>query len=201
MESWKPILLDFPSSFETERLVIRQPLPGDGKLVYEAKMESLRELQQWMPWADDQTSEEETEVNIRQAYIQFLERSDLRFHLFERESMQFIGSSGLHRIDWQIRKFEIGYWCRTRFTGKGYITEAVKGITVFAFQFLEANRVEIRCDEKNTRSRKVAERVGYQLEGILRNHEFSVDGHLRNTCIYAMTPEDFQLASMRSHDK
>lgn len=191
MDSSKPILIDFPNSFTTERLIIRQPLPGDGEAVYIAMMESLDQLQRWMPWAKEVPTLEDTEANMRQAYVHFLERSDLRFHLFHQETKEFVGSSGLHRINWKIRKFEIGYWCRSNFARQGYITEAVKGLTVFAFQFLDAKRVEIRCDELNLPSRKVAERVGFQMEGILRNHVQSVDQQLRNTCVYSMIPEDF----------
>jgi RimJ/RimL family protein N-acetyltransferase len=108
-----PILENFPHSFETERLFIRMPLPGDGQLVYEAVMESVDELKVWMPWAQSCPSKEETEANVRKAHAQFLERTDLRFHLFEKDTKKFIGSSGLHRIDWAARKFEIGYWCRS----------------------------------------------------------------------------------------
>jgi RimJ/RimL family protein N-acetyltransferase len=200
MKPLPPILMNFPHSFETERLIIRCPLPGDGVLVYEAATETLDILKLWMPWAQKPLSQEEMEANVRQAHCQFLERSDLRFHLFEKGSNLFVGSSGLHRIDWSIRKFEIGYWCRKRLMGKGYITEAVRGLTVFAFEMLKANRIEIRCDQRNVRSRKVAERLGYTLEGVLRNDQLAVDHRLRNTCIYSMIPEDFYSLSLRKSD-
>lgn len=197
MKPKTPILRDFPHSFETERLLIRLPLPGDGKLVYDAAMESLDSLQQWMIWAQNPLSEEEMEANVRRAHCQFLERVDLRFHFFDKEKQRFVGSSGLHRIDWSIPKFEIGYWCRKQCQGKGYVSEAVRGLTVFAFEILKANRVEIRVDQRNVRSRRVAERLGYKLEGVLRNHELAVDGKLTNTCIYAMVPEEFRSFSLR----
>jgi RimJ/RimL family protein N-acetyltransferase len=187
-----PILENFPHSFETERLFIRMPLPGDGEVVHEAMMESVDELKAWMPWAQSCPSKEETEANVRKAHAQFLERTDLRFHLFEKNTKTFIGSSGLHRMDWAARKFEIGYWCRSSFSGKGYITESVRGISVFAFQILHANRIEINCDERNVRSRKVAERLGFQLEGVLRNYQLGVDGQLENVCVYALTDTDFK---------
>jgi RimJ/RimL family protein N-acetyltransferase len=197
MKSVSPILLDFPHSFETERLWIRLPLPGDGELVHEAIMESLDTLKPWMPWAQHPPTMQETEASVRQAHLHFLERSDLRFHLFEKKTRQFIGSSGLHSINWEVPKFEIGYWCRKGFTGRGYITEAVRGLTVFAFEILKANRVEIRCDQRNVRSRKVAERLGFKLEGILRNERVAVDRRLENICIYAMIPEDFRSLSLK----
>ncbi|SEN05124.1 GNAT family N-acetyltransferase [Lihuaxuella thermophila] len=200
MDPVPPILINFPHSFETERLLIRLPLPGDGEQVYEAIMESLESLQPWMPWAQHPPTREETEASVRQAHCKFLERTDLRFHLFEKEKKVFIGSSGLHRIDWRIPKFEIGYWCRKSYTGRGYITESVRGLTVFAFEILKANRVEIRCDQRNVRSRKVAERLGYRLEGTLRNSCLAVDNRLENTCVYSMIPEEFRSLSLQQSD-
>jgi RimJ/RimL family protein N-acetyltransferase len=88
-----------------------------------------------------------------------------------------------------VPKFEIGYWCHTRFTGRGCMTEAVLGITVFTFDTLGARRVEIRCDSRNLPSARVAQRAGFRLEGELRNNEVGTDGEPRDILIYAMTPE------------
>lgn len=200
MKNKSPILLDFPQSFETERLLIRLPLPGDGEQVYEAMQESLDRLKPWLPWAQSLPSLDELEASVRVAHCRFLERSDLRFHIFEKDTNRFVGSSGLHEIDWTLPKFEIGYWCRTQCMGKGYITEAVRGLTVLAFEILKAKRVEIRCDIRNVRSRKVAERLGYKLEGVLRNYCLAVDGKIEDTCVYALVPEDFQSLSLRKSD-
>ncbi|WP_424766968.1 GNAT family N-acetyltransferase [Paenibacillus sp. sgz302251] len=60
------------------------------------------------------------------------------------ESKRLVGSGGLHRMDWQSRKFEIGYWIRTSFSRQGYMTEAVDAITYYAVQELQANRIDIR---------------------------------------------------------
>lgn len=43
-----PLLFDFPSEFYTERLLIRMPKPGDGKVVYDAIQASMKELKPWM---------------------------------------------------------------------------------------------------------------------------------------------------------
>ncbi|MFP5113224.1 GNAT family N-acetyltransferase [Bacillaceae bacterium C204] len=186
-----PILLDFPEQFYTERLLIRMPLPGDGKAVYQAMQASFNELKDWMPWAHREQTEEDVEANMREAHAKFLTREDLRLHIFNRETGEFIGSSGLHRINWTIPKFEIGYWIDTRHNGRGYITEAVKAITKFSFTELNAKRIEIRCDSKNIKSRAIPERLGFTLEGILRNDGISADTQeLRDTCIYAKTTQD-----------
>ncbi|WP_040209611.1 GNAT family N-acetyltransferase [Neobacillus jeddahensis] len=182
----KPILIDFPEEFYTKRLFIRKPMPGDGKSVYDAMQASLPELKLWMSWALNEQTEQDVEANMRNAHAKFLTREDLRFHLFNRETGGFIGSSGLHRINWDVPKFEIGYWIDSRLSGKGYMTEATEAITEFAFTELKAKRVEIRCDQVNSKSRAIPERLGFTLEGILKNDSLSVDGvDLRDTCIYA----------------
>lgn len=181
-----PILLDFPSEFETERLIIRSPRPGDGKAVYQAIQASKEELKQWLPFAQKDQTEEEAEINIREAYINFIKREDLRLLVFSKETGALIASSGLHRINWDVPRFEIGYWIDTRYSGKGYMTEAVQGICDFAFDELGANRIEICCDEQNMKSRAIPERLGFKQEGLFIKDSVSFDGSgLRNTCIYA----------------
>lgn len=198
--SKSPILKDFPHSFETERLIIRAPLPGDGSEICEAMMETLDILQLWMPWAQQNPTEDAVEASVRKAHCEFLERTDFRFHLYEKDTKIFVGSSGLHQVNWQIPKFEIGYWCRKSFMGKGYITESVRGLTVFAFQVFHANRIEICCEERNMKSRKVAERLNYQLEGVLRDASMDMQGNLTNKCIYSMIADDFRKLSLRKSD-
>jgi RimJ/RimL family protein N-acetyltransferase len=88
-----------------------------------------------------------------------------------------------------VPKFEIGYWCRTGFTGRGYITEAVLGIGAFAFETLGAKRVEIRCDSRNHPSVRVAQRAGFRPEGEFHNNEVGTDRSAKDTLIFAVTPE------------
>jgi len=187
-----PILRDFPEQFETERLLIRAPLPGDGAEVNAAILESLDRLRPWMEWVDPVPSVDDTEANIRQARADFLTRTDLRLHLYEKTTGTFVGASGMHRIDWRVPKAEIGYWVRTRYEGQGYVTEAVRGITRFAFETLGMRRIEIRCDANNVRSARVAERAGYRLEARLRSEAVTPYGELRDTLIYALLADEWE---------
>lgn len=185
LDQTNPILLSIPEQFESKRLLIRAPLWGDGAMINEAIRESFEELRPWMPWAQQVPELEESEAGIRKARLNFLERSDLRLLLVSKETGQFIGSSGLHRINWQARKFEIGYWLRTSCSGQGYMTEAVEAITDYAIDKLSANRIEIRCDAKNIRSARVAERLGFTLEGVLRNERCNAEGSLVDAMVFA----------------
>jgi RimJ/RimL family protein N-acetyltransferase len=183
----KPILRDFPESFETERLVIRAPLAGDGAEMCAAVAESLTELRPWLPWAAETPTVDGYEANVREARARFILRDDLRFQLYLRsEPGSLVGSSGLHRIDWDAGRFEIGYWARTRFAGQGFMTEAVRGITRFAFSELDANRLEIWCDARNERSAAVARRVGFVHEGTFIDHTRANDGSMATGLCFRM---------------
>jgi RimJ/RimL family protein N-acetyltransferase len=180
-----PLLLDFPDSFETERLTIRAPRVEDAQEIIDAVTESLPELRPWMPWAKEPVTLDFQIARLRQVMAQWITRQELGLHAYLKGTSTLVLSSGLHRIDWQAGKFDIGYWVRTKYMGQGFVTEAVNGITDFAFKHLHANRVEIRCDAQNIRSAAVAKRCGFLLEGILRHDSLDASGELRSTLIFS----------------
>lgn len=137
-----------------------------------------------MPWAVNLPSIEESEENVRRSYAKFLLREDLRLLMFLKISGRFVGSTGLHRMNWTVGRFEIGYWIRTSESGQGLVTEAIHGIVRWASDHLNAQRIEIRMDSRNLRSRKVAERAGFHLEAILRQDEPDVEGLPSDTPVY-----------------
>jgi RimJ/RimL family protein N-acetyltransferase len=175
-----------PTSLETERLIIRCPELSDIPFDYQAIKESIKELKPWMPWATEDYTLETCEESIRGAIAKYLTKEDFRLLFFDKETGKLIGSSGLHRIDWRVPKFEIGYWCRTCETRKGYVTEVVRGLSKMCFEKLNAARVEIVCDDLNIKSAAVAERCGFTLEGVLKNDERNAKGELRTTRIYGL---------------
>jgi RimJ/RimL family protein N-acetyltransferase len=164
-----PILLDIPDSFETDRLLIRVPRPGDGPALNEAVLETIDDLRPWMPWAAEPPPVEKSEENSRRAYAQFITREDITLRLVHKETGLILGSSALHPRDWSLPRFEIGYWCRKRFQGRGYVTEAVRAILRFGFKTLHAKRIQCCCDSLNSRSLRVAERAGFRREAELAN--------------------------------
>ncbi len=188
-----PILRHIPPSFSSERLTIALVHPDQTEAVHEAIRESWDAIRQWLPWAaaDKPQEFDTTEISMRKAFALAVERKDLRMHIFLKNSPICIGGTGLHCIDWRTPKFEIGYWLRTSYQGKGYMTEAVEALTQFAFDQLAAERVEIRCDVNNLASAAIPRRLGFQLEGTLRHDErHHLTGELRNTHIFAKIRAD-----------
>jgi RimJ/RimL family protein N-acetyltransferase len=133
----------------------------------------------------EEPSVSNSEAYCRKALADFPAGRDMPYLLFTRDTAVLVGCVGLHRPDWSVPKFEIGYWCRSGCTGRGYIAEAVDAVALLAESELGAARIELITDAHNGKSRAVAERCGFVLEGILCNERRGSDGTLRDTCVYA----------------
>jgi RimJ/RimL family protein N-acetyltransferase len=182
-------------SLGTERLCLRGALADDAPAVNAAVIASWTELSLWMEWAQGaKPTIQETVEQIGNREADFENRSEFRFSIFEKRAGTFIGNCSLCRFDWTVPRGEIGYWCATNRVGHGYITEAVLALTKFAWS-LGLVRVEIRCDAKNLRSRAVAERAGFDLEGVLRNECRNPQGALRDSCVFAQIPRNAEMTS------
>ena len=153
MATIDPLLIDI-APLHSARLLLRAPSAGDGAALNEAMVESIESLTPWMPWAQTLPTPEQSELTCRQMAARFAQRSDLPMFIFERGDGAGAGrlsaARGLHRIDWSVPRFEIGYWCRTGMQGRGFVTEAVQTLLRFAFDSLRARRVEVRMSSANT---------------------------------------------------
>ncbi|MFZ6751337.1 GNAT family N-acetyltransferase [Undibacterium sp. Ren11W] len=183
-----PLLLDLPATLETERLLLRTPQAGDGAIFLAALKASLPELRRYLgflPWVKPDPTLESAELYCRTTYIDYLNRKNLLYFIFEKSSGQLLGAAGLYRIDWTLPKAEVGYWSNSATAGHGFISEAVLKLIDFAFQELAMLRLELVSDEDNLASRQLAERCQFELEGILRKDRKAEDGTLSSSCMYA----------------
>jgi RimJ/RimL family protein N-acetyltransferase len=195
METKKdPILLDLPEELTGERVLLRPYRAGDGRALLEAVEESRKQLQPWRPWENSPVSptEDETEAYVRHEMVKWLLREYLSMSLWEKETGQYLGGVGLYRIRWEVPSFHVGYWLRSSAEGKGYMTEAVRVLCDCAFQTLEAQRVEIQCDRRNTRSAGIPRRLGFTQDTTLENQPRNPEGELGNDIVFFMTPDMYE---------
>ena len=188
--AFNPVLLDVPDHFETARLLLRAPRPGDGAIVNASVIETLDDLRRYpasMIWAMEEQLLAKSEEFCRRGAANWIIRADFPMLLFRRDTGEHAGNCGLHRFNWNTLVFEIGWWCRKRFQGQGLITEAAAATTEFAFGHLGARRVWCCADEGNERSWRVAERLGFDHEGTLRSERCDPDGTRRSMRVYATT--------------
>lgn len=174
-----------PIEFETPRLRIHAARLVDFDESYLVANASVDALREWMPWAHPYPLRDSMKKYFTTIEDKWASRDVLDFQWIEKSTGALIGKGGFHHIDWAIPKFEIGYWLASSAIGQGYCTEAVSGLVEFARRELSATRIEIRSQPANVRSRAVAERAGFTLEGINRHALLRADGSLGDACMYA----------------
>jgi RimJ/RimL family protein N-acetyltransferase len=189
-ENTDPVLLDIPMPIRTPRLLLRPPQAGDGAMMHEAKKETRDILSRWMLWAKEDADENECEAIVRKAHASFILRTDMMIFGFEKVSGEFLLSCGLHRLDWNIRRFEIGYWVRKNVQGQGYATECANALTRYAFEVLNANAVSIEVAEGNDASMAVVEKLGFEKEGIKKKSNMLPSGEIVDHHLWSCTRTD-----------
>ena len=176
------------------RVLLRPYTLADAAERYAANAESREHLRPWEPeQADAFHTLDETRDWIIHVNANWLTRKRFSMGIWHIQTQKYLGGLGLRPREpdgWAIPAFSLGYWVRASEQGHGYITEAVRLVTDYALNVLKAQRVEITCDARNTRSAAVAERIGFVQEGRLRNVWRYPDGTLADEVIYALTPTD-----------
>ena len=177
-------------SIETPRLFIIPTKIDYLGALWNAIQASINEVSPWLSWANPNLTQEQLKNFILYAENCQSEKipNNLFFSIFEKTNNKYIGDVYYGSIDWDIPYFSIGYWIDSRDSGKGYMTEAVNGLTRVAFKYFEAKRVEISMSNENILSKKIPERLGFSLEGVLKNHHINfVTRKVSDTLMYSRT--------------
>lgn len=138
--------------------------------VFQAVDENRAHLRQWLPWVDGTCSVDDTKTFIQESMQHNSDGS--RLTLFITVDDQLAGSLGVVNFNKEHRKCEIGYWLREDLQGRGIVTKALATFADFLFKNKGMNRLEIQVMVGNGRSRAVPFRLGFQLEGVLRQALF-----------------------------
>lgn len=188
-----PLLLDLPTVFSSDRLLLRCYQPGDGAVYYQMLQENRAHLYEFLPAAVQAVqSVEEVEVLFRRLMADWHLRNLFIFGLWEKGTGAYVGESYLANADWETPRIEVGYFIAQTHTGKGYATEAAQAAIRYAFEQLHVTRVDLRCAADNQASQRVAERCGFVQEGCFRQHHRKKDGTLVDMLWYGLLQEEWQ---------
>jgi RimJ/RimL family protein N-acetyltransferase len=109
------------------------------------------------------------------------------FSIFDKKTNSFAGSSSFANVSNYDGRLEIGWtWYGKQFQRSGLNRNCKYLMLGYAFDELEAERVEFRIDERNNASRTAVEKIGGKFEGILRSHMLMPNGFRRSTCFYSI---------------
>ncbi len=146
-------------------------------------------LQAELTWLTDQLSVNDAKEYIKAGLERFAANNGLRAGIWLQANLAGIAS--LHGVSWADRKASLGYWLGAAFQGQGLVTKACRTLINYSFSELKLNRLEIQCDSDNERSRKVAERLGFTQEGVLRQAWLSGDRFV-DLAVYSLLTSEWQ---------
>lgn len=145
-------------------------------------------LREWLPWVGATTSVDAIKGFVKSSRKQLTDNNGFQAGIYYKG--EITGSIGLHGIDWNNKKTTIGYWLAEGYQGQGIMTQSCRAIINYVIKDLGLNRVEIRAAEFNKKSRAVPERLGFKLEGTVRQAEWLYD-HYVNHAVYGILAEEW----------
>ncbi len=159
-----------PTELYSPRLTLRPFRRRDVAAVHEAVLASLPELARFLPWAHEAYSRNVTQQFIRESAGAWHEGRAFDFAIRrDREPGRHLGNVSIWHVSRANAVGEVGYWVRTDETGSGICTEAVARILRFGFEELRMHRIVVRIGVGNHPSERVAKKLGFRLEGTLRD--------------------------------
>lgn len=162
----------------------------DAEVWFETIERNRTELRPWMPWMDEFQTLEDSKRFIRVGMEQVGSGNGLRAALWHEG--RIIGSVSCQEIDWFHRTAAIGCWIGADAQYRGLGTEASATLVRYLFETLKLRRVELRTAAHNHRAQAVARKLGFTLEGTVRQalwlHDRFVDEQL-----YARTADTSKL--------
>lgn len=165
----------------SDRLELSEPGRGDARLLAEAVRRS-RDLHH--PWVFPPANEA-----AAQLWIDRVGAADVEAHLAwsEGELVAVVNVNNI--VLGGLRSGSLGYYGFAHATGRGLVTEAVDAVVRRSFDELELHRLEANIQPANLRSRRVAQRLGFRLEGFSPRY-LLIDGEWCDHERWAITIED-----------
>ena len=178
--------MTLPDELITRRLVLRRRRAPYLEELWERVTDSTPELGRFLAWAIEPDlaesrafyAETEKEWDRGLAWGFTIFRDDLA-----------IGDIGLAGYKPLVQACEVGYWMSTDHSGQGYMTEACSAVVDFGFTYVGLHRIELHASPDNIASVRVAEKIGFTREGLLRDGSRGRGGY-HDVYVYGLLDSD-----------
>ena len=141
------------------------------------------EIPRWIPVSPSPYTEEDARAFIRGEVRSGPEHS---FAMTYDEAV--LGSIGMSVN--MNRTGHVGYWCAREARGRGLTPRALRLVCRYGFGELSLGRLELITDPDNRASQRVAEKVGFRREGVLRSHMLHPYGRRRDSVMFSLLPDE-----------
>lgn len=132
-----------------------------------AARESVADVSPWMPWCHPNYSDAEAASWIAGSLEAHRSGTLYDFAIVD-EAGRYAGGCGINQINHQSGVANLGYWVRSTATGRGIAPAAVLHLIPWVFSNTPLHRLEIVVAVGNTRSQRVAEKIGAHRDAVLK---------------------------------
>jgi RimJ/RimL family protein N-acetyltransferase len=201
----KPTPLPLP--IETRRLLIRAQRTEDAHACFKVVDRHREALSEWLAWPrSDHTDEARSRATLArfEAEAHNPDGRCVMMFIFERDTGALLGGIGLNDFDHAAHATTLGYWVSPERRGEGLCTEACAAVISSAFTPQARGgwglrRISLTCDERNTASRRIPEKLGMRLEARRREDVWADRGDgWRTTLEFATLSREWDHANARA---
>ncbi|WP_434629558.1 GNAT family N-acetyltransferase [Chromobacterium sp. CV08] len=170
-------------------VMLRGPRLDDAETLFSLVDASRATLRQWLPWVDGTVGVDDSRRFLAGVVDGARDGSACATWLIEVDG-GMAGCIDIHGISRLNRSGYLGYWLADAHVGKGVMRRAVAQALDIGFGELELNRLCIDAAVDNVRSCRVAERLGFRREGVLREY-LRLHGRYHDACQYSMLAREW----------
>jgi ribosomal-protein-serine acetyltransferase len=163
-------------------------IPANAEALADLVRRNADHLRRYLPAVAALISVEQARAHLAQVAGRAARAEVLEWYLFADGVL--CGAVRLNKIEVENRKMSIAYLLDAAYQGRGIATLAVRAFLGYSFRELGMNRVELTCATDNVRSVRVAERVGFVREGLLRQAEW-LGGSFVDHYVYGLLRSEF----------
>ncbi len=187
-----------PEKILTDRLVLRRFARKDAESIVEAVHGSLPDLSRWLPWAHTGYAKDDAIAYIRDSSQSWKEGRAFDYAIRSpNDPSHHLGNISVWHVSRLGRIGEIGYWVRTDSTSKGIASEGTDAMLSLGFSTLDLHKITLRIAVGNDASVRVAEKLGFTREGILRE-ELRINGTWVDHVLFSMLEHEYRSLNSRS---
>ncbi len=169
-------------------LILRPLFSLDAQVVYQCIAGTRANLSQFLAhWDLDLAG---LEARLDQLRDQWGGPGEQAYAILEHG--HFVGVLSLSRLEAKNRAAELGYWLAQQAQGRGVMTRVAEAGLALLFDHFNANQIIITSYAANTKSRAVAQRLGFRLDGITRQWRINQQGQLCDKATYSLLRNEWK---------
>lgn len=184
-------MLDAPDPPLSDGVVTLRPWRAQDVPALVACLDGDGEIARWLDMIPQPYGEAEARLWVDQATSYWHEGSAAPFAVVAADSGEVIGGVGFRWFGEEQGVGEVGYWIRAEDRDRGLTTRSVNLISRWACEELGCRRLQLRADDQNVPSQRVAEKAGFTREGVLRSVHYNARLDRRvDYVMYSLLPSE-----------